>query len=110
MIQFAGATVVVVKSKLYGNRLCYSAWEPSSLMGPYYTICHIDGVCYGQIGTRILEGADHLPGGSEERRLALLEHRERQAGRARDAIETAYPEAAAGQPAIGLRYEVEVQL
>lgn len=106
-VQLADAVVIVVKSKLLYGGVSYTAWERSNVMGPHSTLMHIDGVCYGQIGTRRLAGIEHLRGGSPERLAALAVHRQREADRALDAILSGYPEAAEGRPAIGMPYELE---
>lgn len=85
--------VVVKRTRILGtNTFLYTAWEPSSLMGNHHSITHIDGKCYGQIGTTcICDEIKALPGGSQERIDACELHREKEKNRAYEAIFNEYP-------------------
>ena len=72
-----------------------TAWVPSSIMGEHSTITHIEGRCYGQVGTeRLPRWIDALPAMTEERSAAVRSWHALNYGRAYEAIEAAVPQAA----------------
>lgn len=89
-------SIIVIKHRSVGGGYVFGAYEPSSIMGKHSTILHVEGQCYGAVGTRRLPAEiEALPVGLK-RSAACDAFRKANVEEAYVAILMAYPEASEG--------------
>lgn len=102
--------VRIDKYKILGTNVTkFAAWEPTTFdqnnSFSHSTITHIDGICYGQIGTRRLDAETNKIPVGRERSTAVYKHYADQYEEAYNLIIAQYPEAASGKRDMG---EIEI--